>query len=277
VKPLPAPRAQWALIAALLCFSIHPAESQNKQAAAPVPRLTDGHPDLGNGKGSWQPQIIDDISGNGGGEKDEKTRARQMTMVDQKIDVPFLPWSKEFFDQRDRILSKDDPEGYCLPPGIPRLMNTPFPMQIYQLPDRILQVYEGGAHMWRIIYMDGREHPKGDKLNPTYLGHAVGHWEGDTLVVDVVGFNDRTWLDAAGHPHTEQLHVIERYTRLDTNTLHYQATIEDPGAYSKPWTVGWKIEWQPGWDPLEYVCQENNKDVGVNGHMVGLRPGEKHP
>ena len=242
-----------------------------------LPRLPDGHPDLGNGKGVWNPRIVDDISGNGGGEKDEKTRAAQMKITDQRIDVPFQPWARDVYRQREVTLSKEDPEGYCLPPGLPRMMNTPFPMQIYQLADRILQVYEGGAHMWRIIYMDGRPHPKPPELNPTYLGHSVGHWEGDTLVVDVVGFNDRTWLDAAGHPHTEQLHVIERYTRLDRDTLHYQATIDDPGAYTKPWTAGWKISWQPDWDPLEYVCQENNKDVGLNGHMVGLRPGEKHP
>jgi len=264
-------------ILAALCVLTYPSHGQEKAAAGPVPRLADGHPDLGNGKGSWAPRIVDDISGNGGGEKDERTRAAQVKMVDQRVDVPFQPWARNVYQQREATLSKEDPEGYCLPPGIPRMMNTPFPMQIYQLPDRIMQVYEGGAHMWRIIYMDGREHPKGDKLNPTYLGHSVGHWEGDTLVVDVVGFNDRTWLDAAGHPHTEQLHVIERYTRLDTNTLHYEATIDDPGAYTKPWIVGWKVAWQAGWDPLEYICQENNRDVGVNGHMVGLRPGEKHP
>ncbi|PWU06328.1 MAG: hypothetical protein C5B51_12630 [Terriglobia bacterium] len=248
-----------------------------RPAAKPAPRLPDGHPDLGNGKGVWSPRIVDDISGNGGGEKDATTRAAQMKMTDERIDVPFQPWAREVYNQREATLSKEDPEGYCLPPGIPRMMNTPFPMQIYQLPDRILQVYEGGAHMWRIIYLDGREHPKQALLNPSYLGHSVGHWEGDTLVVDVAGFNDRTWLDAAGHPHTEKLHVIERYTRVDENTLHYQATIDDPGAYTKPWTVGWKVSWEPGWDPLEYVCQENNRDVGVNGHMVGLRPGEKHP
>ena len=264
-------------ILAALCVLTYPSHGQEKAAAGPVPRLADGHPDLGNGKGSWAPRIVDDIAGNGGGEKDERTRAAQVKMVDQRVDVPFQPWARNVYQQREATLSKEDPEGYCLPPGIPRMMNTPFPMQIYQLPDRIMQVYEGGAHMWRIIYMDGREHPKGDKLNPTYLGHSVGHWEGDTLVVDVVGFNDRTWLDAAGHPHTEQLHVIERYTRLDTNTLHYEATIDDPGAYTKPWIVGWKVAWQAGWDPLEYICQENNRDVGVNGHMVGLRPGEKHP
>jgi hypothetical protein len=260
-----------------------PASAQERPAAATAkpagktPRLPDGRPDLGNGKGAWSPRIVDDISGNGGGEKEERTRTAQMKMVDQRIDVPFQPWAKQTYDQRNATLSKEDPEGYCLPPGIPRMMNTPFPMQIYQLPDRILQVYEGGAHMWRIIYMDGRPHPKLALSNPSYLGHSVGHWEGDTLVVDVVGLNDRTWLDAAGHPHTEQLHVIERYTRTDENTLHYQATIDDPGAYTKPWTVGWNVKWEPDWDPLEYVCQENNRDVGVNGHMVGLRPGEKHP
>ena len=276
-KPLAGPIPRAGAILAAVCLFSYPSSGQEKVASNPVPRLGDGHPDLGNGKGVWFPRIVDDISGNGGGEKDERTRAAQMKMVDQRIDVPFQPWASNVYQQRESTLSKDDPEGYCLPPGIPRMMNTPFPMQIYQMPDRILQVYEGGAHMWRIIYMDGREHPKGDKLNPTYLGHSVGHWEGDTLVVDVVGFNDRTWLDAAGHPHTEQLHVIERYTRQETDTLHYEATIDDPGAYTKPWTVGWKVRWQPDWDPLEYICQENNRDVGVNGHMVGLKPGEKHP
>jgi len=253
-------------------------EPDESKPSKPTPRWTDGHPDLGNSKGAWFPRIVDDMSGNGGGEKDERTRERQKKMVDERVDVPFLPWAKKAYEDIAGTLSKEDPEGFCLPPGIPRMMNTPFPMQMYQLPDRILQVYEGGAHMWRVIYMDGRPHPKGDQLNPTYLGHSVGHWEGDTLVVDVVGFNDRTWLDASGHRHTEQLHVIERYTRINENILHYQATIDDPGAYSKPWTVGWKISWMPGMEPLEYVCQENNKDVTVNGgHMVGLRPGEKHP
>jgi hypothetical protein len=253
-------------------------DPDESKPSKPTPRWTDGHPDLGNGKGAWFPRIVDDISGNGGGEKDERTRERQKKMVDERVDVPFLPWAKKAYEDSAANLSKEDPEGFCLPPGIPRMLNTPFPMQIYQLPDRIMQVYEGGAHMWRVIYMDGRPHPKGDQLNPTYLGHSVGHWEGDTLVVDVVGLNDRTWLDAAGHRHTEQLHVIERYTRINENILHYQATIDDPGAYSKPWTVGWKVSWMPGMEPLEYVCQENNKDVSLyGGHMVGLRPGEKHP
>src|SRR5580700_8991987 len=244
-------------------------------ASAQVPRLADGHPDLGNGKGVWSPRIVDDISGNGRGEKDEKTRAAQMLMVDQRIDVPFLPWAKDIYEQREATLSKDDPESFCLPPGIPRMMNTPFPMQIYQLPDRIMQVYEGGAHMWRIIYMDGRKHAPEDKWKPTYLGEGIGHWEGDTLVGDVTGFNDRSWLDAAGHPHTEQLHVIERYTRTKEDNLHYEATIDDPGTYAKPWTTGWNVKWVPNWELYEYVCQENNKDVMIEHHMVGALPGER--
>jgi len=269
-----------AALSLLLAPLLAPAQSgpdpSKLPSARPAPRLPDGRPDLGNAKGAWFPRIADDISGNGGGEKDARTRESQKKMVDQRIDVPFLPWAEALYKARESTLSREDPESFCLPPGIPRMMNTPFPMQMYQLPDRILQVYEGGAHMWRVIYMDGRAHPKGEQLNLTYLGHSVGHWEGDTLVVDVAGFNERTWLDAAGHPHTDQLHVIERYTRVNENVLHYQATIDDPGAYSKPWTAGWNVAWQEGLEPLEYVCQEDNKDV-LGGHMVGLKEGEKHP
>jgi hypothetical protein len=163
-----------------------------------------------------------------------------------------------------RSLSKDDPEGLCLPPGIPRMMATPFPFQIFQMPDRVIFLFEGGAHMWRVIYTDGRPHAKDP--NPTYLGDSVGHWERDTLVVDVIGLNDRTWLDQDGHPHTEALHVTERYTRTDEMTLHYQATIDDPRAYTRPWTTTYTIPWVPGAEPMEYICQENNQDTR---HLVG--------
>ena len=107
-----------------------------------------------------------------------------------------------------------------------RMTATPFPFQIYQQPDRVIFIYEGGAHVWRVIYTDGRAHSK--DLNPTYLGESIGHWEGDTLVVDVIGFNDRTWLDQDGHPHTEKLHVIERYTRVNELTLRYEFTVTPP-------------------------------------------------
>jgi hypothetical protein len=247
-----------------------------KKPGKPAPRLADGHIDLGNGKGVWSPTRVEDMSGHGGGERPGKeTEARQLKMLDRQVDVVMLPWAQKVYDEREASISKDDPESWCLPPGVPRMMNTPFPMQIYQLSDRIMQVFEGGAHMWRVIYMDGRKHTPADQWNPTYLGESIGHWEGDTLVVDVTGFNDKSWLDAAGHPHTEQLHVIERYTRTKEDNMHFEATIDDPGAYAKPWTVGWNVKWVPNWELFEYVCQENNKDVMIEHHMVGALPGER--
>jgi hypothetical protein len=175
--------------------------------------------------------------------------------------VPFQPWAAAVYDYNSKNQSKYDPEGYCLPPGGPRMMATPYPAEIIQLPEqkRIIMIFEGATHIWREISMDAREHPKGDALNPTYLGHSVGHWEGDTLVVDVVGFNEATWLDYFGHPHTDQLHVIERYSRPNKGTLHYEAVIDDPGAYTKPFTVAWDIPWRANGELTEYICQENNK------------------
>ncbi|HXD75712.1 MAG TPA: hypothetical protein VN628_18325 [Vicinamibacterales bacterium] len=175
--------------------------------------------------------------------------------------VPFQPWAAAVYDYNSKNNSKYDPEGYCLPPGGPRLMATPYPAEIIQLPEqkRVIMIFEGATHIWREIHMDGREHPKGDALNPTYLGHSVGHYEGDALVVDTVGFNEATWLDYFGHPHTDQLHVIERFTRPNKGTLHYQATIDDPGAYTKPFTVAWDIPWNANGELTEYICQENNK------------------
>ena len=175
--------------------------------------------------------------------------------------VPFQPWAAAVYDYNAKNQSKYDPEGYCLPPGGPRMMATPYPMEIIQLPEqkRIIMIFEGATHIWREIYMDGRPHPTGDALNPTYLGHSVGHWEGDTLVVDIVGFNEATWVDYFGHPHTDLLHVVEKYSRPNKNTLAYEATFDDPGAYTKPFTTRWTINWNPTGELTEYICQENNK------------------
>jgi len=175
--------------------------------------------------------------------------------------VPFLPWAAGIYNYNSSNNSKYDPEGYCLPPGGPRLMATPYPMEIVQLPEqkRVLMIFEGATHVWREIYMDGREHPKGDDLNPTYLGHSVGRYEGDALVIDVVGFNEQTWLDYFGHPHTDQLHIVEKFSRPNKRQLHYEATVDDPGAYAKPFTIRWDIPWNATGELTEYICQENNK------------------
>ena len=229
--------------------------------AGPAPRLPDnpfygvnaGKPDFGGlAKGMWQVPYIIDMQKQG--------RAPD----GGPVVVPFTPLAKKIFDERTETHSKDDPEGYCLPPGVPRMMYTPYPTEIFQMPDRILFIYEGGAHVWRIIWMDGRQQPKDP--NPNYLGYSVGHWEGDTLVVDTIGMNERTWLDAAGHPHGEKLHVTEKFTRPDSNTLRLEATIDDPDYYTKPWTVVTTARWAPGQELMEYICQENNKDMQ---HLVG--------
>ena len=175
--------------------------------------------------------------------------------------VPFQPWAAAVYDYNSKNQSKYDPEGYCLPPGGPRMMATPYPAEIIQLADqkRIIMIFEGATHIWREIFMDGRPHPEGDALNPTYLGHSVGRWDGDTLVVDVVGFNEATWLDYFGHPHTDLLHVVERFSRPNKSTLHYEALIDDPGAYTRPFKVAWDIPWRANGELTEYICQENNK------------------
>src|SRR5579872_2604343 len=214
-------------------------------ASQKTPRLADGKVDLG-GKGVWAPIWVLDWA-------DPK-------YVDKAVDVPFTAWGLETFKERRATLSKDDPEGYCLPPGVPRYTGTPYPFQIIQLPDRVVILYEGGSHMYRTVFMDGRKHSKDP--NPTWMGESIGSWEGsDTLVVDTTGFNGRTWLDYVGHPATETLHVVEKFRRPDYLTLAYEATIDDAKAYSKPWTTSFKVSFKPGWDLLEYVCMENNKDL----------------
>ena len=265
------------LIAA--CLSVAAALLAAQRGAAPpepMPRLANGTPNLGRvagEKGIWNVPWIRNMAmriGAHDGGSDLPSSRGVVGLVGHDLahdgskfepQVPFMPWSAAVYDYHVANESKYDPEGYCLPPGGPRLMATPYPMEIIQLPEqkRIIMTFEGATHIWREIYMDGRSHPSGDALNPTYLGHSVGHWDGDTLVVDVVGFNEATWIDYSGHPHTDLLHVIEKFTRRDKRTLHYEATIDDPGAYTKPWTAAWNITWRPSGELTEYICQENNQ------------------
>ena len=249
----------------------------------PTPRLSDGTPNLGRvpgEKGVWDVPYItnmaDRIVSVGGapvaaGRSAGPGRGASPSRVGEggggrggarsEPHMPFMPWSAAVYDYNSANMSKYDPEGYCLPPGGPRLMATPYPMEMIQLPDqkRIIMIFDGATHIWREIHMDGRAHPQGDALNPTYLGHSVGRWEGDTLVVDTVGFNEGTWLDYYGHPHTDMLHVVERFSRPRKSTLHFEATIDDPGAYTTPFTVAWDIPWDPADELKEYICQENNQ------------------
>ena len=137
---------------------------------------------------------------------------------------------------------------------------APYPWRIVQTPTHYFMLFEGNIHSFRQIFMDGRKHP--DDPDPTWYGHSTGKWDKDTFVIDTVGFNDKFWFDYLGHPHTERLHTIERYTRTDLGNMTIEVTIDDPGAYTKPFTTLGRARLQPAGDELlEYVCQENNIDL----------------
>jgi hypothetical protein len=170
--------------------------------------------------------------------------------------VPFHDWSKALYE--DRQTHELEPHTRCKASGVSRQFMTPYGVEFVELPEaqRIFIFDVGGPHTYRTIYMDGRPHPKNALRQ--YYGHSVGRWEGDTLVVETTGFNEDFWLDRRGFPHTEQLKTIERFTRTDSNTIRYEATIDDPGAYSKPWTGTFNLRWNGGQELFEYVCQQAN-------------------
>jgi hypothetical protein len=229
-----------------------PATAKPPAPARPTPRLADGKPNLGLAPGSegyW-----------GGGDGPLVQGANYGPLAD----IPFQPWARGLHEYRMKTLAKDDPYPACVPHGGPRQFAAANGFKILQLPDvqRIYIISGGAARSWREIYMDGRKHPdiKSDTFNPGYMGHSVGHWEGDTLVVDTVGFNERAWLlGREGMPTTDALHLIERFSRPDYNTLRYEPTIDDPGAYTRPWSGGWNLRWNE--QPMqEYFCQDNERD-----------------
>ena len=179
-------------------------------------------------------------------------------------DIPYQPWSKEKYDYNKTSKGQAyDPESACLPAGVPRSTGLPYPFRLLQQPGLIAMLIEGNVHTYRMILMDGKPHPP--DVNPTWMGHSIGKWDGTTLVIDTVGFNDKTWLDPGGHIHTDELHTIERFTRLSETALRYEFTIDDPGAYTKPWGWSYVLVGHPDWEIIEYVCNENNKDVE---HMI---------
>ena len=179
-----------------------------------------------------------------------------------KEDPPFQPWAEDLFKKRDfenthrEPDTGPDPTERCIPPGIPRTMFQPFPWEIVQTRDRVIMIFEYQS-LIRQIFTDGRGHP--NDLEPTYMGNAIGKFEGDTLVIDTIGFNDKTWLDPMGLPHSEAMHVTERIRRVDHETLVDEYTIDDPKAYTKSWTAQRTFKLKPDWQIQEYVCAENNK------------------
>ena len=237
-------------------------------APAPAPRWPDGQirfgPPAGK-KGYW---------GAASAKALVETSAAKVPMTDDGLltnladadkVAPFLPWAKAIYEHRQRNLLKDDPASRCLPQGGPRQFHTENGFQFVEQKEigRILLLLGGGDRNWRIIYTDRRPLGAAAEAVPSYYGNSVGRWEKDTLVVESVGYNEKFWLTSGGLPHTEALHLTERFTRTDLNTLKYEVTVDDPRTYTRAWTGGWTIQWVPDQDIQEYFCEDNAESTFI--------------
>jgi hypothetical protein len=223
-----------------------------------VPRTADGKPDL---SGVWDHPFVIDMS------KDavNDNCGAQMKGCSQKGpggELPMTPWAADLTKSYDP--AKFDPTGHCNPMGYTRSINAPVPTQIVQTPTQLVFLHES-MFAFHVVYLDGRKHPSADDARETtWYGHSVGHWEGDTMVIDTVGpffASPRMLLDTRGHPVSEDLHLIERFRRVDLNHLSYEVTVEDPKAFTKSWKNTRTFVLMPNEEILEYVCTENNKEV----------------
>ena len=230
-------------------------QNQRQRISQPTPRWPDGRVNLATvpgEKGHWirtRRELVIDAN------------TTNTLPTDLKVEnVPFQPWAKALFEYRRTKDDRDSPHARCKPDAGPREIGTAYGFEMVEFPEtqRVLIFDIGGPQTFRTIYMDGRPHPSTRDLTPSYLGHSVGWWEGDALVVDTVGFNERTWIDAEGLIHTDQYHQTERFTRTDFSTLKYEVTVDDPGAYTSKWTAGFLLRWTAGSELFEYICQGNN-------------------
>lgn len=231
--------------------------------SAPAPRAADGKPNL---SGLWQtqaapPEMLERLipgATNGAGEEPLSQYFINIFSDFKPEDVPMLPAAAALFQQRAKTFSKESPLSHCLPEGMPLVEMAPAPYKIVQTSGLTLMLYERDT-TYRQVYTDGRKLP--DDPQPSWLGYSVGKWDGDSLVVDSAGFNDRGWLDARGHRHSEALHLTERFHRLDFGHMEVRLTIDDPKTYSRPFSILLKQRLQADSDLLESFCAENEKDA----------------
>jgi hypothetical protein len=256
-----------ALTIAWLFSGVTTAQDAADDESRSTPRLPDGTVNLGPAageRGYWD-------TGRGGALMKKAVELDGFFLVDPSVVdqvAPFKPWSRALFLARQLSLGKDDPHPRCSGNGGPRTFDTPYGVDFIQddRRDRILLLV-GWSRRWREIHMDGRPHPNLDTFTPTFFGHSVGEWDGDTLVIDTVGFNEKFWFTRKpmGMVHTEALHLTERISRPNYTTLKYEVTIDDPNAYTRPWTTGWNLPWSD-FEIVEYLCAENNLDPE---HYIG--------
>ena len=207
---------------------------------APAPKTPDGKPDF---SGIWR----------------APTGKYLANLAADGIHVPMTPWAQQIFKQRAANEGRDRPSASCLPHSVTDFDAHNTPRKVLQSPGLVVMLFEG-YHSYRQIFTDGRALPKDPE--PAWFGYSVGHWEGDTLVVETNGINEKTWLDDAGHPHSDALHLLERFRRVNFGRMDIQITITDAKAYTQPWTVAFQWELMPDTELLDWVC-ENNKYFDV--------------
>jgi hypothetical protein len=235
-------------LVALIFASRAIAQSVPSQSApTDLPRMTNGKPDL---NGVWERPYVPDMS---------RSAKNQIGMSP----LPFTAWGAEKFKNYDP--AKFDYTGHCLPQGLTRSMNSPFPVEIVQTPKIFAVLYEAW-NVFHVVPTDGRTFSKDKVLDPTWMGTSFGHWDGDTLIVETRYFNEKTNLDTDGHPHSDQMKITESYQRTDATHIMYEVLIDDPKTYTTPWKNTRVFTLRPDWDIMEYSCEENNKDFS-EGHI----------
>lgn len=258
------------MLPAFTLASISALAQEETAPSLPTPRFENGMVNFGlppGQKGFWGANS-GNIYGRGRG-------SHETNLLEEEI--PFQPWARALMLYRDANNSKDDPHSRCVPPGLVRLVQTVNGFEIVQVPelDRVYFHFGGGPRSWRVIYTDGRALPDVNNPDtiPNYMGYTSARWEGDTLIAESTGFNEKTWFAQGGLPHTRYLKLTEKFSRPDFDTLRYEVIVDDPGAYTRPWTGGFDISWSwNSWDGTdageihEYFCQDNNRDVQ---HMIG--------
>jgi hypothetical protein len=251
------------LTAALLPAALS-AQTKAPAKSLPAPRASNGKPDLtgvwqggSTQRGSWE-----EANGGTGVGGSGLNPAAPVTLSSNdrpagREGAPYQPWAAKKVLEAFNRRGIDDPTALCLPAGLPRtVMLGLFPQQIIQTPTQVAILYEY-MNVFRVIPLNAKHR---EDMIPSYMGDSVGHWEGDTLVVDVTGFNDRTWLAGTGTFHTDALHITERYTRVDKDQINYDVIMEDPNVFTKPWTLHTTLMLREGTRLQEYTCVENNID-----------------
>jgi hypothetical protein len=226
-----------------------------KPPAGPTPKLPNGKPDF---SGLWQRPYTPDMT------KDSPRPGPDSPTQKGMAELPFTDWGLSQWKSYDA--ANGDYTGQCLPFGLVRSINSPDPVQIMQNDQFFSLLHEQNS--WFHVVRLNAQHPK-DPM-PTWFGDSVGNWEGDTLVIDTIGFNGRTRLDTIGHPHSDQMHVVERWQRPDLGHINYEITIDDPKTYTKAWKNTRTFILRTDWQIMEYSCEENNKDV-LEGHIKGVK------